>query len=184
MSRQQGVQGLPIVKGYSSQSVVDQKTESKQNQKPRKKMKASAKRKASHKSMGSLQLEDNRKRLFEIDFGKLDDVLVPGFDYSKYDRKASPKKKAQGSLSKSMAFDSLKQDQTLSLPEEPPSKTAWEETTASAKKKQSHQTENAKGSFDCHGQGWRRNAGRWVGRHSILCTARARGCVQISVLRA
>ena len=133
MSRQQGVQGLPIVKGYSSQSVVDQKTESKQNQKPRKKMKASAKRKASHKSMGSLQLEDNRKRLFEIDFGKLDDVLVPGFDYSKYDRKASPKKKAQGSLSKSMAFDSLKQDQTLSLPEEPPSKTAWEETTASAK---------------------------------------------------
>ena len=112
MSTQQGNRGLPFVTGRNSQS-VDKKTESKQDQNKNSNLKQAMKKNKKHMSTGSLQLENNKKRLFEIDFGKLDDVLVPGFDYSKYDRKSSPKKKSQRTLSKNSTLDSLKRTRRI-----------------------------------------------------------------------
>eukprot|EP00944_MAST-04C_sp_MAST-4C-sp1_P007648 g7648.t1 len=85
--------GLPVVKGYNTERRGGEKTETKQSQSPNDPVvKRKEKDKDLNRSMGSIRLKDNTKRLFAIDFGDLDEVNVPGFQYSKYTRKSSKKK--------------------------------------------------------------------------------------------
>eukprot|EP00943_MAST-04B_sp_MAST-4B-sp1_P001277 g1277.t1 len=115
--------GLPMVKGYSAERKGAEKTETKESQRLMKRSQSqnqmtSNKQADKFGSMGSIQLQDNKKRLFEIDFGDLEDVNVPGFRYSKYNRKSGNKNKSS----------KLKQTKLL----DPTSKAAWEDDNALA----------------------------------------------------
>ena len=102
-----------MVKGYNTERKGAEKTETKQNnqgggQMMKRSQTMSSSQKELQRSMGSIQLQDNKKRLFAIDFDDLEEVNVPGFQYSKYNKKKSTSKSKKKLL-------------------EPLSKKAWED---------------------------------------------------------